>query len=280
MSGAKQVHLAIVGMGTAGQARLRAAQSVIGIEVVATVSRRGAAGDTRFEEALVRDDVDAVAISTENTDHEAKVRAALQAGKHVLCDYPLALSAPRATELLRLAHRVRRVLHVEQIALLTPAHREIRMRAQEVGRPISGRFEFTGSWSTQLADPSHTGPFPIHVESRLVQLWDLFGPARLENVDIEVGPEKARFESDLVFERGGTIRFREVREAGLPRLRTMEIHCERGMLEWPAEASATGLFALDLSFFRQRILHAKPGYMPDSLMLQVLEQLDACATGA
>ena len=114
MGGARKIHLAVVGMGTAGEARLRAAQTILGIEVVATVSRRGAAGNTRFEEALARDDVDAVAISTENADHDAKVAAALGAGKHVLCDFPLALSAARASELLKLAHRKRRILHVEQ----------------------------------------------------------------------------------------------------------------------------------------------------------------------
>lgn len=275
MSGAKRVHLAIVGMGTAGQARLRAAQTVIGIDVVATVSRRSAAGKIRFEEALARDDVDAVAISTENADHEGKVRAALDAGKHVLCDYPLALSAPQASDLLRLARRRRRVLHVEQIALLTPTHREVRARLAEAGPLRSGRFEFQGNWSTQLADPAYAGPFPIHVEARLDQLWDLFGSARLENVEMHADASGARFEANVVFDQGGTIEFREVRAPGLPRVRRLEARCEESTVEWPEEGVATGLFALDLSFFRQRVLHGKPGYMSDAMMLQVLEQLDA-----
>jgi biliverdin reductase len=267
--------MAIVGMGTAGQARLRAAQSAVGIEVVAIVSRRSAAGNTRFEEALARDDVDAVAISTENTDHEAKVHAALDAGKHVLCDYPLALSAGRAGDLLRLAHRKRRVLHVEQIALLTPAHRAARTHLGGLGRLRQGTFTYTGGWSARQADPAYAGPFPIHVESRLVQLLDLFGPARLTNAEMFVSPERALLEVDVDFERGGTIRFTERRDPNLPRRREMEAHCEKGTLTWPDTAEATDLFALDLSFFRQRVLHAKPGYMQDAIMLRVLEQIEA-----
>jgi predicted dehydrogenase len=274
VSGTKRVQLAIVGMGTAGQARLRAAQTVMGIDVVATVSRRSAAGKIRFEEALARDDVDAVAISTENTDHEGKVRAALEAGKHVLCDYPLALTAAQAGDLLKLARRQRRVLHVEQIALLTPTHREVRARLSEAGPLQDGIFEFHGNWSAQLADPSYAGPFPIHVESRLDQLWDLFGPARLEKVEMQADASRAQFEADVVFEKGGTIRFREVRAPGLTRVRRLEARCEKSTVSWPEEPAATGLFALDLSFFRQRVLHGKPGYMSDASMLHVLEQLD------
>lgn len=278
MTGWRKIHLAIVGLGAAGQARLRAAQTAIGIEVVAIVSRRSAAGNTRFEEALARDDVDAVAISTENTDHEGKVRAALEGGKHVLCDYPLALSATHAGDLLNLAHSKHRILHVEQIALLTPAHREARTRLTELGRLREGTFTFTGGWSAQLADPAYAGPFPIHVESRLIQLFDLFGPARLENVEMFVSPERSLFEADVDFERGGTIRFIERRAPNLPRRRELEAHCERGTLTWPEVEGATGLFALDLSFFRQRVLHAKPGYMSDAMMLRALGQIDDLRT--
>jgi biliverdin reductase len=275
MSGSKKIHLVIVGLGAAGQARLRAAQTAVGIEVVAIVSRHRAVGNARFDEAIARDDVDAVAISTETTDHETRVRAALEAGKHVLCDYPLALSAGRASDLLKLAHRKRRVLHVEQIALLTPAHREARTRLSELGRLREGSFTFEGGWTARLADPAYAGPFPIHVESRLVQLLDLFGPGRLENVEMSASPERSHFVADVDFERGGTIRFTERRAPDLLRRRAMEAHCEKGTLTWPEVDGTTGLFALDLSFFRQRVLHAKPGYMQDSTMLRALEQIDA-----
>ena len=43
-----------------------------------------------WEEVAAADDVDAVCISAPNTCHERMVSAALDAGKHVLCEYPLA----------------------------------------------------------------------------------------------------------------------------------------------------------------------------------------------
>jgi 1,5-anhydro-D-fructose reductase (1,5-anhydro-D-mannitol-forming) len=47
---------------------------------------------TRLEELVESDDIDAVYVSTTNELHRAQVFAAATAGKHVLCEKPLALS--------------------------------------------------------------------------------------------------------------------------------------------------------------------------------------------
>lgn len=62
---------------------------------------------------LMRDsDVDAVYIATPNSLHFAQARDALVAGKHVLCEKPLALEAAHGEELVRLARSAHRVLKV------------------------------------------------------------------------------------------------------------------------------------------------------------------------
>ena len=62
---------------------------------------------------LMRDpDVDAVYIATPNSLHFAQARDALTAGKHVLCEKPLALEAAHGEELALLASSAGRVLKV------------------------------------------------------------------------------------------------------------------------------------------------------------------------
>jgi predicted dehydrogenase len=60
---------------------------------------------TRYEEIVGRDDVDAVIIATPNFLHKPIALAAIQAGKHVLCEKPLALTHADAREMAEAADR-------------------------------------------------------------------------------------------------------------------------------------------------------------------------------
>ncbi|MCO5984932.1 Gfo/Idh/MocA family oxidoreductase [Actinoallomurus spadix] len=70
----------------------------------AAAERLGAAhpGDTA-EALLAADDVDVIHVCTPNATHGPLVRAAIAAGKHVVCEKPLAVSAEEARELAALA---------------------------------------------------------------------------------------------------------------------------------------------------------------------------------
>jgi predicted dehydrogenase len=63
---------------------------------------------------LLRMDIDAVDICTPNVSHAPIVREALEAGKHVLCEKPLAVTAREVRELGGLADRAGRVLMTAQ----------------------------------------------------------------------------------------------------------------------------------------------------------------------
>jgi predicted dehydrogenase len=77
--------------------------------------------------ALIGDPgVDAVAIATPIFTHHALAKAALEAGKHVLVEKPLAPSVAEAEELAALAARVGRVLMVDHTFVYTAAVRKIR----------------------------------------------------------------------------------------------------------------------------------------------------------
>lgn len=60
---------------------------------------------TRFEEIVTRDDVDAVVIATPNFTHAPIAHAAIAAGKHVLCEKPIAMNAAEARGMAEAADR-------------------------------------------------------------------------------------------------------------------------------------------------------------------------------
>lgn len=63
-----------------------------------------------YEAALAREDVDAVYIALPNILHREWTLAALAAGKHVLCEKPLALSADEAREMFAASRKADRLL--------------------------------------------------------------------------------------------------------------------------------------------------------------------------
>lgn len=67
---------------------------------------------TDYEAMLAREDLDAVAVCTPNHLHAPMAIAALERGKHVLCEKPLARTVAEAEAVVAAAQRAGRVLHV------------------------------------------------------------------------------------------------------------------------------------------------------------------------
>ena len=74
-----------------------------------------------FEAMLADERVDVVHLATPNHLHDEQVRAVLAAGKHVVCEKPLAMNSAQTAELLALAHGERQGPRRQlQPALLRP----------------------------------------------------------------------------------------------------------------------------------------------------------------
>lgn len=114
MSAPDPVRIGIVGTGAIAQvAHLPILTRMRGVEVVAlsdadagkaaTIGDRFGVGrvDATFDDLLADDDVQAVVVCTPNDLHEEQVTAALEAGKFVLCEKPLALSSQGAERILQ-----------------------------------------------------------------------------------------------------------------------------------------------------------------------------------
>ena len=132
-------------------------------KVLADVSADLAAdGATRFgfeestadwREAVTRDDIDAVDIVTPNDSHAEIAIAALEAGKHVLCEKPLARSAVEAKTMLDAARKAGTVTMVAFNYRRTPAVALAKKYIEEcrIGKILNFRGTYLQDWS---ADPS------------------------------------------------------------------------------------------------------------------------------
>jgi predicted dehydrogenase len=76
-----------------------------------------------YRDLLARDDIDAITIATPNSFHEPIAIAALEAGKHVLCEKPLALTLDGAQRMATAAHAADRVSAVNHRYRWVPAMR-------------------------------------------------------------------------------------------------------------------------------------------------------------
>lgn len=134
-------------------------------------------------QALIdRADVDLVMIATVNRDHGAIAQAALQAGKHVVVEYPLSLDLAEAEGLVKLAIDRGKLLHVEHIELLSGVHLALQESLGAIGTPFYGRYSSINpqhpapqKWTYQ----PHLFGFPLMgAVSRIHRLTNLFGAVK------------------------------------------------------------------------------------------------------
>jgi predicted dehydrogenase len=90
---------AIVGTGFMGRVHLEAVRRLGSIETVVVPGR----SEAEFRGALGDSGIGAMHICTPNAAHFPMAKAALQAGKHVLCEKPLAVSVEEGAELVSIA---------------------------------------------------------------------------------------------------------------------------------------------------------------------------------
>lgn len=151
MKSTEPVRIGIVGTGYAAKLRLETfggdrrsrVVAVAGHDLARTSAFCDPYGVTPladWQELVQRDDIDLVVICTVNQAHGAIARLALQSGKHVVVEYPLALDPAEAETLLALAQTQRCLLHVEQIDLLSGVHPAIAQELPTLGHPLYLRY--------------------------------------------------------------------------------------------------------------------------------------------
>lgn len=154
----------------------------------ASLEPRAVAGD--YAQLLDDPDIDAVYISLTNTQHRQWVVAALQAGKHVLCEKPLGVSAADVAAMAREAERHDRLLVEATWVRWHPRLRRLIdiARSGELGaiRTIDSAFTFENSepdnyrWS-----PTWGGGALLDVGCYQAQVW-----TAITGTDVPVAVER------------------------------------------------------------------------------------------
>lgn len=275
----------ILGLGRAGRARARAIALDPRSSLVA--SYRGDATDLDVQQVdsvdAVLDQVDAVAVCAPDHTHPRLVRRALEAGKHVVCEFPLAGNAATARQLYALADAQGVVLHVEHIELLTPIARWMRAHVRP-SQICAGSVRFRSKIRPEVFSVAHANVARLHRifdvcgEPRRftlhhASLTELAGVLRLSGeADIELGfemekqtPRKLELTLDLgprgmVLIMGRTLMYRG------------------GLVDLPP---APPLFAADHDAAMATILDGAPAYVDRARVLAVLglaDRMNAAAT--
>jgi 1,5-anhydro-D-fructose reductase (1,5-anhydro-D-mannitol-forming) len=108
----------------------------------AYAAEQGIAKSTTSMEELVNDpSIDAVYISTTNELHRDQALAAAKAGKHILCEKPLAMSLDDARSMVQAAKDAGVVMATNHHLRNAATHRTIReaIMAGRIGKPLSAR---------------------------------------------------------------------------------------------------------------------------------------------
>jgi predicted dehydrogenase len=163
-SARKRLRVGIVGGGFMGRVHGRSAL-VAGAHVVGAVGstpeRAAAAAEATGAEQgfgtlddLLKADVDLIHVCTPNNTHLQVALQALDAGKHVICEKPLATSAKDATGLLAAAEEAGRVGTVPFVYRYHPMVRELRTRvaAGDAGQITSLHGSYLQDWLAEADD--------------------------------------------------------------------------------------------------------------------------------
>ncbi len=128
----RTIKLGLIGAGGISQAHCRAIASIDGAEIIAASDLVPAQLDrarerwgiektfSDYNEMLKMDELDAVLVCTPTAVHAPPTVAALRAGKHVLCEKPMEATLPAATEMVRAAHEMDKILMVALKLRFTP----------------------------------------------------------------------------------------------------------------------------------------------------------------
>lgn len=176
------MRIGIIGAGGMGAAHAGIYRGMKGVTVAGIAGRHagkvrevagrlGIPGFTDRDRLLEDDSVDAIDVAVPSALHREAVLAALERGKHVFCETPVALTLEDADAMIRAARRRRRLFLVAQLMRFVPEYRRVREAAVsgELGRPLV-------AFAARLSPPywSRRSPRPFRVYGEPVLELSIF----------------------------------------------------------------------------------------------------------
>ncbi|MEQ1567283.1 MAG: Gfo/Idh/MocA family oxidoreductase [Myxococcota bacterium] len=279
----------MIGVGVAGRARCRAVVADPRATLAAVWNGRfapevAAEHDARlapsFEAALAG--VEAVAIASPTAVHAEQVRAALDAGKHVLVEYPLATDGATVEALYARAAAAGRVLHEEHIELLDAPCSTLSAHVRDVSiRSVTVSFDGPGPADATAHALALANVARLH---RVVAVGGPFG-----RVD-EVTHEPGRLVAQLSLRGGAPVRAVFQQAPYFVRQTALEVDTVTARWEQHDDQllrdrnpvtliGSGGLFSRDQRTATARILDGAPHYVDQPTLQHVMDVVDQLATG-
>ena len=255
-------------------------------------------GIDSWQQLVNREELDLIFVCTINRDHGAIAFAALQSGKHVVVEYPLALDFSLAETIIPLAAKKNKLLHVEHIELIGGLHQAMKQHLADIGKVFYARYitiapqrEVRPSWKYHR----EMFGFPLTAAlSRIHRLTDLFGKVEtvschnrywdIPNTDYFKSclcNAQLRFENkiiaDITYGKGDIFWHGH---------RTFEIHGDQGTLIFEGQkgklirdqeiieipvVSRRGLFSKDTTMVLDYLTRDKPLYVKPEASLYALK---------
>ncbi len=245
-----------------------------------------------WQDLVTDKSLDLIVIGNVNQLHGKITKLALENNKNVIIEYPLCLNYKEGVELLELAKKKEKLLHIEHIEILGGMHRAVQKHLPEIGKVFYGRYTtidaknpapIRWSFNQQLFGFPFKAALP-----RIHRFTHLFGEVKSVNCHLKYWEreEKGYYHGclcdaqllfkndlivDLIYGKGDIFRESD---------RTFELHGEKGkiifegiegklMTEAGTQAieleSRRGLFALDTRIVLDHLFEKKPLYIdPES----------------
>jgi predicted dehydrogenase len=208
-SAGKKLRIGLIGAGGISKTHCSGWRKIRGAELVAVTDLHRKAAETRAEEfgfgsvekdaaaLLRREDIDAVDICTANRSHKPLTVAALAAGKHVLCEKPLALTAREVDEMIAAAVKARKILMCAQHHRFGHAARALKRHISStrgsLGEVYYARARFNRRrllpWGKSFIYKKNSGGGPcidvgVHILDLALHLMDNFEPVSVTGIAV------------------------------------------------------------------------------------------------
>lgn len=183
MSTQSTVKVGVIGMGWAGQAHLENYLRLPNVEIVGISDTREARLQElaqrfpvnnvylHYEDLLNNDEIDVISVATPNFLHAPVAIAALERGKHVLCEKPMAMTVEEGERMVKTALANNRVL---EVAFNHRRRGDVEVLKRHIDTGALGQvYHAKASWMRRRGIPGFGGWFTTKAQSGGGPLIDL-----------------------------------------------------------------------------------------------------------
>lgn len=221
----EKIRIGVVGSGGMAASRMASFSRLDECELVALAARNPQTGPplaqryevslhTDWRDLVARKDLDAVLVLTHNESHGPIALGAMETGKHVFMEYPLARRLEEGERLVDRAESTGCVLRLTHNEPLSAAHRMLKQEVSTLGQLLTAIFvrltPGRGGRPEILFNLNISGPPVLFFIYHIYPLVDLFGPAEwveghAEYVGMKLSGQYERFVNTVSvgFTQGG-----------------------------------------------------------------------------